>query len=359
MTRTLSLSPVEGPAAWRGDVLSRSTEWIYELSDEERTELEEVGRRFVASDPDLRTVTAAEYPLPANAEHLREVAEQLDTGRGFVLVRGLRTEEYGDVLAAAIFFVIGLHLGVPMKQNEVGDLLDHVIATSNLTMADGALPSRVRDRLPFHSDSSDVVALMCLRGAKSGGSSSLVSGATIYNTVLERRPDLAPLLFEDWCWDWKAQDPDAPADYYTSPICSWVDGVFSSYAGSSMIESAQRYPDVPRLTDAQRELLALYDEVSQTDGLPIDMDFQPGDVQWLLNYAALHSRTSYEDFPEVERRRHLLRLWLRRDVGRPLVEGFGKNSVVQGRESDRSEKEDVERISHIATAAVPDMTWGL
>ena len=359
MTSTVSLSPVEGPAAWRGDVLSQTTEWIYQLSDAERTELEEVGRRFVADDPDLRTVTADRYPLPANSAHLHEVGEQLDRGRGFILVRGLRTEEYGDVLAAAIFFVIGLHLGVPMKQNEVGDLLDHVIATSNLTMADGALPSRVRDRLPFHSDSSDVVALMCLRGARSGGSSSLVSGATIYNEILRRRPDLAPLLFETWYWDWKAQDKDAPADWYTSPICSWVDGVFSSYAGSSMIESAQRFPDVPRLTDAQRELLALYDEVSQSDGLPIDMDFQPGDVQWLLNYAALHSRTSYEDFPEVERRRHLLRLWLRRDVGRPLVEGFGKNSVVQGRDSSRSEKEDVERIAHIANAAVPDMTWGL
>ncbi|WP_029434021.1 TauD/TfdA family dioxygenase [Blastococcus sp. URHD0036] len=359
MTSTVSLSPVEGPAAWRGDVLSQSTEWIHQLSDAERTELEEVGRRFVADDPDLRTVTAADYPLTANGEHLREVSEQLDSGRGFILVRGLRTEEYGDTLAAAIFFVIGLHLGVPMKQNEVGDLLDHVIATSNLTMADGALPSRVRDRLPFHSDSSDVVALMCLRGAKAGGSSSLVSGATIYNEILRRRPDLAPLLFETWYWDWKAQDKDAPADYYTSPICSWVDGVFSSYAGAQMIELAQRYPDVPRLTEAQKELLALYDEVSQEEGLPIDMDFQPGDVQWLLNYAALHSRTSYEDFPEVERRRHLLRLWLRRDVGRPLVEGFGKNSVVQGRDSDRSDKEDVGRISHIASAAVPDMTWGL
>lgn len=359
MTSTLS-RPIEGPSAWRGDQLSQSTEWIYTLSDAERTELEEVGRRFVADDPDLRSVTAADYPLPANADHIGECATQMDAGRGFILVRGLRTEEYGDVLAGAIFFLIGLHLGVPMKQNEVGDLLDHVIATSNKTLDDAtALPSRVRDRLPFHSDSSDVVALMCLRGAKAGGSSSLVSGTTIYNTILERRPDLAPLLFDTWHWDWKKQDPDAPANTYTSPICSYVDGVFSSYAGSSMILSAQDYPEVPRLTDAQRELIALYDEVSQEDGLAIDMDFQPGDIQWLLNYAALHSRTSYDDFPEVERRRHLLRLWLRRDVGRPIVDGFGKNSVVQGRDSDRTGKEDAERVSHIAKAVVPDMDWGM
>lgn len=358
MTSTLSLEPVQGPAAWRGDQLAGSSDWIYELSDAERTELEEAGRRFVADDPDLRTVTAVEYPLPANAEHLAECGLQLDSGRGFVLVRGLRTQEYGDVLSAAIFYIMGLHLGVPMKQKEAGDMLDHVVATSNKTLEDpGAVPSRVRDKLPFHSDSSDVVALMCLRGSRSGGASRLVSGATIYNTILERRPDLAPLLFETWYWDWRRQDPHAPAEFYTSPICSWVDGVFSTYAGASMIRSAQEYAGVPKLTDAHYELLDLYDEISYEPGLALDMDFQPGDVQWLLNYAALHSRTEYVDWPEPERKRHLLRLWLKRDVGRPLVEGFGKNSVVQGRGSDRSGME-TDRVAHIATAAVPDVTWG-
>ncbi|MET1037853.1 MAG: TauD/TfdA family dioxygenase [Aeromicrobium sp.] len=75
------------------------------------------------------------------------------------------------------------------------------------------------------------------------------------------------------------------------------------------------------------------DAISQEPGLPIDMDFQPGDVQWLLNYAALHSRTSFEDFPEPERRRHLLRLWLKRDVGRPLAPQFGKHVVIMGEPS--------------------------
>jgi hypothetical protein len=331
MSSTLDLSPISGPSAWRGDELSRTTEWIYVLSDAERTELEAAGRRFVADDPDLRTVTAADYPVPACEALNAECARQLDSGRGFILVRGLRTEEYGDTLAAAIFFVMGLHLGQPIGQNQMGDLLDHVVATSNKTLADPtALPSRVRDRLPFHSDSSDVVALMCLRGAKAGGASSLVSGTTIYNEILQRRPDLAPLLLEPFHWDWRKQDPDSPELTYTSPIVSFVDGIFSTYAGNSMVFSAQDYPEVPRLTPQQVEVLNLFDEISQEPGLAIDMDFQPGDVQWLLNYAALHSRTSYDDYPEKERRRHLLRLWLKRDVGRPLVEKFGKHVVTMG-----------------------------
>lgn len=331
MTTATSAQPISGPSAWRGDELAKTTDWIYVLSDAERTELEELGRRFVAEDPDLRTVTADDYPFDACRALNEECARQLDAGRGFILVRGLRTAEYGDTMAGAIFFIMGLHLGQPIGQNQQGDLLDHVVATSNKTMDDeGALPSRVRDRLPFHSDSSDVVALMCLRGAKEGGASSLVSGTTIHNEMLRRRPDLVPRLFDTYHWDWRRQDPDSPELTYTSPMISYVDGVFSTYAGSTMIFTAQEYEHVPRLTPDQIEAINLFDEISQEAGLPIDMDFQEGDVQWLLNYAALHSRTSYVDHPERERRRHLLRLWLKRDVGRPLAPEFGKHVVVMG-----------------------------
>lgn len=356
MTSTIDLTPISGPSAWRGDELARSGEWIYHLSDAERRELEETGRRFVADDPDLRTVTAADYPLPACAALNEECARQLDSGRGFVLVRGLRTEEYGDTLAGAIFFLMGLHLGQPIGQDQMGDLLGHVIATSNKTLDDpSALPSRVRDRLPFHSDTSDVVALMCLRAAKHGGASSLVSGTTIYNEILRRRPDLAPLLFEPYHWDWRRQDPDSPELTYTSPVVSYVDGTFSAYAGNSMIFSAQEYPDVPKLTSAQAEVLQLWDEISQEPGLAIDMDFQPGDVQWLLNYAALHSRTGYVDFDEPERRRHLLRLWLKRDSGRPLVDKFGKHVVTLGEPATPPKPGGRFRIAEAVTV---DEDWG-
>lgn len=359
MTTTADLAPITGPLAWRGDELAGSTEWIYLLDDAERTDLEEVGRRFLADDPDLRTATAADYPLTACAPAVRQWAADMDSGRGFVLVRGLRTREYSDALSGAIFFVVGLHLGVPMRQNELGDLIDHIIATSTKTMDDPtAMPSRIRDKLVFHSDSSDVVSLMCLRPSKSGGASSLVSGATIYNEVLRRRPDLAPLLFEPYHFDWNKQDPDAPANTYASPIVSYVDGTFSMYAGTSMIFSAQEYPEVPKLSQDQVDLLHLLDEITYEPGVALDMDFQPGDMQWLLNYAALHSRTEFADYPEVQRRRHLLRLWLKRDVGRPLVDNFGRH-VVKDRSSTRDGADDaVDGKFHVVEAVIPRLDWG-
>jgi hypothetical protein len=127
--------------------------------------------------------------------------------------------------------------------------------------------------------------------------SCLVSGAEIYNEILRRRPDLAPLLFEPFHWDWRRQDHEAPADTYTSPIVSLEQGVFSMYAGSLYILTAQDYEGVPKLTDDQIEVLRLFDEITYEPGMAIEMDFRPGDIQWLSNYAALHARTTFGTGP--------------------------------------------------------------
>lgn len=350
-----AIEPIATAAAWRGDMLSKSGEWIYQLSPAQIDELEMLGARFVAADPDLRVVAAEDYPLIECAEAVKEWGSDCDYGRGFVLVRGLRTQLYSDALSAAIYYILGLHMGDPIRQNEMGDLIDHVYATSDKTMDDPtALSSKVRDKLVYHSDSSDIVALMCLRGAKQGGASCLVSGAEIYNEILKRRPDLAPLLFEPVHWDWRRQDHNAPADTYRSPLISIVDGVFSMYAGSLYILTAQDYPGVPKLTPAQIEMLELFDQITYEEGMAIEMDFRPGDIQWLSNYAALHARTAFSDHPEPQRRRHLLRLWLHRDSGRPVVPGFGKNGVVQHRDRPRDGgAEHPGARFHVVDAAVP------
>ncbi|HWA60731.1 MAG TPA: TauD/TfdA family dioxygenase [Caulobacteraceae bacterium] len=355
LAETITLEPVRTAAAWRGDVLEKTEDWLFRLTPPQVDELEKIGARFLEDDPDLRDVKASDYPLQLCRDAVAAWGADVDFGRGFVLVRGLRTHLYSDALSAAIFYVLGLHMGEPMRQNQLGDLLDHIYATSDKTMADPtALPSKVRDELVFHSDSSDVVALMCLRPGQSGGASLLVSGAEIYNEMLRRRPDLAPLLLEPFHWDWRRQDPDSPANTYVSPMVSLKDGVFSLYAGSTFIFTAQEYPETPRLTPQQIEAVELFDQITYEPGMSIATRFQPGDIQWLSNYAALHSRTAFTDFPEPQRRRHLLRLWLRRDVGRPLVSPFGKNSVVEARASARRQSgPDDQGRFHIGVASVP------
>lgn len=354
MMLDLQLAPVTTSAAWRGDQLIKTQDWVYMLSKAQIDELETLGARFVEEDPDLRFVQAEDYPLVECAAAIKEWGHDVDVGRGFTLVRGLRTHLYSDALSAAIYYILGLHMGDPIRQNEMGDLLDHVYATSDKTMDDPtALSSKVRDELVYHSDSSDVVALMCLKPAKRGGASCLVSGAEIYNEILRRRPDLAPLLFEPYHWDWRRQDHNSPSMTYVSPIVNITDGVFSMYAGALYIFTAQKYPGVPPLTPQQIEVLKLFDEIAVEPGMAIEMDFRPGDIQWLSNWAALHSRTQFWDYPEPQRRRHLLRLWLSRDGDRPRIPGFGKNVVqVRHKHRDPNAVDDKGNFS-IGIASVP------
>jgi len=354
MMLDLALAPVRTSAAWRGDTLSKRQDWVYLLNGDQIAELEALGARFVEEDPDLRFVQGADYPLRACADAIKSWGRDVDLGRGFVLVRGLRTHLYSDALSAAIFYILGLHMGDPIRQNELGDVIDHVYATSDKTMDDPtALSSKVRDQLVYHSDSSDLVALMCLRPARQGGASCLVSGAEIYNEILRRRPDLAPLLLEPFHWDWRRQDHNSPSLTYVSPVVSIVDGVFSMYAGALYIFTAQEYPGVPKLTPQQIEVLKLFDEIAVEPGMAIEMDFRPGDIQWLSNFAALHSRTGFVDYPEPQRRRHLLRLWLSRKGDRKVSPGLGKNTVQVRSKPREGQTEDNLGNFNIGIAAVP------
>jgi len=314
----MSLTPISTSAAWRGDQLSTSDAWVYTLNKAQIEELEALGARFVEENPDLRFVQAAEYPLTETKEAVRAWGKDIDLGRGFTLVRGLRSHLYSDALSSAIFYILGLHIGEPTRQSEMGDIIGHVCATSDKTFADaGALPSKIRDRLGYHRDSSDVVGLMCLRAAKEGGVSCLVSSAEVYNEILRRRPDLAPLLFESYLRDWRGLDPNSPELTYPVPLVDITDGVFSMNGGTRYLRSAQKYPGAPQLSAEQLEMVTLLEDITLEPGMAIEMDFRPGDIQWVSNPTIMHARTEYSDYPEPPRRRHLLRLWLNRDIDRP------------------------------------------
>jgi hypothetical protein len=350
----VQLSPITTAAAWRGADLSKTDDWVYRLTRAQIDELEALGHRFIADDPDLRYVQPEDYPLAECKGAIEAWSHDAGHGRGFTLVRGLRSHLYSDALSSAIFFILGLHMGDPIRQNELGDVLDHVYATSDKTMDDPtALPSKVRDQLVYHRDGSDIVGLMCLRAAKEGGTSCLVSSAEVYNEILRRRPDLAPLLFQQYPRDWLRQDHNAPASTFSVPVLEIKNGVFNMEAGTLYIFTAQEYPGVPKLTPEQTEVLNLLDEITLEPGMAIEMDFRPGDIQWVFNPGIMHARAEFRDHPEPQRRRHLLRLWLRRQGDQPSV-GLGKGDKLHGRTTPRPDNphDDLGNF-HIGIAAVP------
>jgi len=271
--------------------------------------------------------------MPTVGPLLRSLLRELLEGRGFVLLRGLPVERWSREERAIAYLGIGAWLGRARSQNAKGHLLGHV-KDLGLDIRDPTVRYYQTNRgLAYHTDSVDIVGLLCLKTAKAGGESYLASSMTLYNEVLERRPDLLPALFEPFPTDRRGEVPEGMKPWFDIPIYHWHAGKLSCIYVRQYIESAQKnFSDARRLTRKQFEAMDLLDELCNEPAMHLAMDFRPGDIQLLHNHQILHSRGDFENWPEPARHRHLLRLWLAPPEARPLPEVFAPRygGVTQG-----------------------------
>jgi hypothetical protein len=314
--------PITGPSVWRGEDLRRSDAWIHTFSASELSELHRALARVHARALTLPEIGRDDFPLPMLGPRLEALRHELLHGRGFVLLRGLPMERYAVEDAAAIYWGIGAWFGRPRSQNAKGHLLGHVRDVGYDLNDPNVRTYQTTKRQYYHTDSVDLVALLCVRKAKSGGLSSLVSSVTAYNEMLRRRPDLLPTLFEPFHVDRRGEVPPGMGPWFSLPIFNWHTGVLTTIYVRRYIESAQRFPEVPRLTARQIEALDALDAVLEDPSVHLEMAFEPGDIQLVHNHQVLHDRTEFEDWPDPSRKRHLLRLWLCPPDGRPLPPAF-------------------------------------
>jgi hypothetical protein len=318
---------VEGPAAWTGaEMREREAEWTYRLSPAEVAELEAAVRAVQARGLDISEVRRADFPLPTLGPVLDRLRAEVLDGRGFVLLRGLPVEDRPIADSAMAYWGIGSYFGSARSQNARGHLLGHVYDLGQgLSATNPNLRSyATAERQNFHIDRCDVVALLCLRRAKSGGLSSIVSSMTVHNVMAQRRPDLLERLYQPFPVDRRGEVPEGKASFYEAPVFNPYRGHVSVLYSRLHIGSAQRFPEARRLTPEDIEALDMLTELAGDAELRLDMTFMPGDIQFLHNHTILHARTAYEDWPEPGRKRHLLRLWLSPPEARPLPPVFAE-----------------------------------
>lgn len=312
-----------GPAAWVGrDLAARPDEWLVELTPEQIAELEAAAQHFLSLGRDIGEITKETFPLAEFAGHLAALPAKLLTGIGVEVLRGLPVERLSQKTAATIFCGIGAHLGSARSQNAMGHILGHV-------RDQGADPKDTRTRIyqtsarqTFHTDSADVVGLLCLCEAKEGGDSLLVSAETIYNRMRAARPDLLERLFDPIATDRRGEVPEGARPWMEIPVLNWHEGHLTVFYQRQYIDSAQRFPGAMRLSAAHVAALDMFDALADSPELHIRMRLRPGDMQFVYNHSQLHDRTGFADWPEPERRRHLLRLWLSMPGDRPLPACF-------------------------------------
>jgi hypothetical protein len=318
---------LQGPSVWTGaEMRRREAEWTYRLSPAEIAEIEAAVAAVRQRRLDLAEISRDAFPLPTLGPVLDRLCAEIVDGRGFVLLRGVPVEERPIEESATAYWGIGSYFGSARSQNAKGHLLGHVYDLGQgLSATNPHLRSyATNERQNFHIDRCDVVALLCLRRAKQGGQSTLVSSMTLHNVMAERRPDLLERLYKPFPVDRRGEVPEGKGPFYEAPVFNRHDGFVSVLYSRLHIGSAQRFPEARRLTPEDYEALDMLQELAADPELRLDMNFMPGDIQFLHNHTILHARSGYEDWPEPERKRHLLRLWLAPARARQLPPVFAE-----------------------------------
>ncbi len=297
---------------------------MYNLSADDIADLERAARLYLALNRDVGEITKADFPLEDFAPYLKAMADKLLHGLGVEVLRGLPIQNYSQEFAATIFCGIGAHLGKAVSQNAKGHILGHVRDTGADAKDTKTRIYQTSERQTFHTDSADVVALLCIRDAQEGGKSLLVSAVSIFNRMLEQRPDLLRLLFDPIATDRRGEIPDGAKPYMEIPVFNWHAGHLTVFYQRQYIDSAQRFDGAKRLTDAHVEALDMFDALANDPDLNIAMQLVPGDMQFVYNHSQLHDRTGFTDLPEPAKRRHLLRLWLSMPGDRELPGCFAE-----------------------------------
>lgn len=308
-----------GPAAWRGEDLRNDDSWLIQLSEDTIRLIDEALAEVKARGLSFPHFTKDDFPIHAASDELGRYAEEMENGKGFVLLRGLPIAGYDSDDLNIINFGIGLHLGTPVCQNLKGDLLGMVMNVGDITKKE----TRVYETnlyLPYHTDVSDVFGLMSVRKGKSGGLNSLVSSGAVYNEILENYPEYLGLFYRPMYYAHLGKGASVK-----SPVFSYHDGKLSARYLRQYIELGGELEGRP-LSRIETEALDVFDRIIHKEEIRLDMMLEPGDLLLANNYAVMHSRTRFDDFDEPELRRKLIRLWVKMPNARTLAPDFpGQN----------------------------------
>lgn len=292
---------------WTRASLANDPSWRFDLRQTQIDDLHRAMDNVLARALPVARIRRDDFPLPEWGPTIARLRADVEDGRGFVLLRGLPVERYSVPDLEKLFWGLGTHLGTGVTQTAKSELISHV---TDLGPVQGLRRGfQTNKEAKFHVDLADGVGLLCIRQAKIGGRSLLMSSASIYDALRRERPHVLATLERGFAWDRReehgpGEDPVGPV----VPIFGEYRGRFRCIYNRNFNETVFRRRGT-QMTDAERDALDALDAVIAREELQLPMDFRPGDVQLVSNETVLHARTAYEDHEDTGKRRHLLRLW--------------------------------------------------
>lgn len=316
------LEHIHGPAAWTRKTLAEDQSWIVHLNHDQLAELDQVVTSV--NQQQIEDITKDPRRFSACKDLINDTRDTLNHGRGVVLFRGIDTSRYTTEQLRIVMWTLGIAVGDPMIQNARGELLGEVTDRGHDYQANNVRGYTTRSELAFHCDASEIVALLCVHPARQGGASKIVCSASIHNEILSTRPELLAPLYRGFHFDLRGEGASGERDevtWHRVPIFHYHDNQLSIRFNYKTIVDGMRKAGKP-VEGLDLQALNYLKELSSRPDLMVDMQFEPGDIQWLSNHDVLHARDEFIDWDEPERKRRLLRMWLTLPNGRRLRPEF-------------------------------------
>ena len=320
------MQPVEDRSAWLGQDLANDTRWRHQLTPEETNELENGLALVRQAGLAHEQITARDFPLDKMRATLDRLQHDVDNDRGLFMLKGIPVDKHDIEEIELIYAGIAAHLGRRIVQDTKGTLIDHVYDRGNSYDSIAVRGYTTNAHLTPHCDSGDLVVLLCVRPAKSGGLNLLSSATTIYNRILEQHPEYLDALYRGFHYNIRGNGPPGgPGENITEhkvPVYSYYDGKLSCRYNQKAIKTAEQLPGVPPLTELEKAAIDYVAEVANAPDVRSEVQLEAGDIIFLNNHCVLHNRTGFEDHEDPAKRRRLLRLWLNLDHARKLTWEF-------------------------------------
>lgn len=309
-------SPVTGAMAWRGTDFRSKDDIAFDLT---RRHVDALRELLLQAEKTARDDLAFEQCRHQDlGRDLRGVLEEIQLGRGIVILRGLPVGEHSEAEVERMFWIVGQHIGAPLSQNSLGERMVPV-REERMDGAQSVRANKSNQELALHSDETEVFSLLCVRQSGQGGESQFVSSMSLYNEVLARRPDLLPTLYRGFPYHRRGEHAEGvpPVSDYDVPVYSNLDGNvschFIRHVALAGMHALGREP-TPQELDAMNTMRDIAGE------LKFECKLAPGEAVIANNFIVLHSRSGFEAASDPARGRLLLRLWLEpREWRRPVV----------------------------------------
>jgi len=298
--------PADHKMVWRGGDFTKD-DIAFDLTARQRSALSDVLHRTAKSE--IGDIEPADCRHPALDAALERVFDEIQEGRGIVVVRGIPVEGYSTDEVSRMFWALGTHFGRGVSQSAIGDVLGYVRDETPPGGEESARGYTSRRELSLHTDLGQIVGLMCVRQARSGGESQYAAGLAVHNEIAATRPDLLPLLYRGFPYHRRGEQAAdaAPITPYDIPAFSVKNGQMSVFMVREIFNAAFR--ELKRaFTPEEIEAIDVFREAAHR--LQFETRLEGGEATFLNNYTVMHARSEFVDWDEAERKRLMLRLWL-------------------------------------------------